>query len=147
MNLPNILKLWTWLKKAEPAKEPEPEAKAESTTDLSRERSRRAGKINQWIAQNMFQKTHDDIKAIALDGKAIAMDSAVAMDAADIKSAYSLSSGNLPQILFSWYVQLLQGCKRRRAQWRKTVHPGTQAGRRALYARQCRIINRASLRN
>ena len=100
-----LLKPWTWLKK-EPIKETPPEEKAESTTDLSMERTRRSGAINNWIAQNMFQKTHDDIVAVDLAGHSITMDSAsMTMDSADIKGAYSLNSGNLPQILFSWYVQ------------------------------------------
>lgn len=105
MNLPKILKPWTWLKK-EPIKETPPEEKAESTTDLSMERARRSGAMNQWIAQNMFQKTHDNIVAVDYAGQSIGMDSAaMTMDSADVKGAYSLSSGNLPQILFSWYVQ------------------------------------------
>ena len=104
MQLSKILKPWTWFKK-EIIAEIKPEEKAESTTDLSIERARRSGALNQWIMQNMFQKTHSDIVALDKSGESIAMDSAVAMDSADIKGAYSLSSGNLPQILFSWYVQ------------------------------------------
>lgn len=104
MKLSKIFKPWTWFKK-EPIKEIKPEKKAESTTDLSIERARRSGALNQWITQNMFQKTHSDIVALDSSGECIAMDSAVAMDSADIKGAYSLSSGNLPQILFSWYIQ------------------------------------------
>jgi phage-related protein (TIGR01555 family) len=104
MRLPKIFKPWTWFKK-EIKPETKPEEKAESTTDLSMERARRTGALNQWIHQNMFQKTHDDIVAINRGGETIGMDSAVAMDSADIKGAYSLSSGNLPQILFSWYIQ------------------------------------------
>ena len=104
MKLSKILKPWTWFKK-EPIKEIKLEEKAESTTDLSIERARRSGALNQWIMQNMFQKTHSDIVAIDRAGETIGMDSAVAMDSVDVKGAYSLSSGNLPQILFSWYIQ------------------------------------------
>lgn len=104
MKLSKILKPWDWFKK-EHIKETPPEEKAESTTDLSMERARRSGVMNQWIMQNMFQKTHDNIVAFDSSGQVTAMDSAVTMDSSDIKGAYSLSSGNLPQILFSWYIQ------------------------------------------
>ena len=69
--------LWSLFQKPE---EPKPEEKAESTTDLSRSRARRAGALNQWIIQHMFRKTHADIKAVNLARETIAMDSAVAMD-------------------------------------------------------------------
>ena len=104
MKLSKIFNPFTWFKK-EPIKEAPPEEKAESTTDLAAERARRSGTLNNWIIQNMFQKTHDDIVAVDSSGKSIGMDSVVTMDSSDIKAAYSLSSGNLPQLLFSWYVQ------------------------------------------
>ena len=100
----NIFKPWTWSKK-NMIEEIKSEEKAQSTTDLSTERARRTGALNQWVMQNMFQKTHNDINAVNSAGETIAMDSAVAMDSVDIKGAYSLSSGNLPQILFAWYIQ------------------------------------------
>ena len=107
MEISNLLKPWTWFKSEKKPEEPKPEEKAESTTDLALRRARagRTSNLNQWIAQNMFSKTHNDIVAVDASGNAIAMDSGIGMDESSIKSAFTLSSGNLPQILFSWYVQ------------------------------------------
>ena len=101
-------KPWTWGKnaaiEAEEVNEAdlEKEKEGEFSTDLTRYRRMKVAALNDWIANNIFQKTAADIRPIGLDG--VAMDSAVAMDS-DIKSAFTLSANNLPPILFSWYVQ------------------------------------------
>ncbi len=88
----------------EEATEPEVVEQKEFSTDLGPMLAKRRGALEQYIHQNMFQKTHKDFKMVGVDG--VAMDSAesFAMDSS-VKGAYSLSSSNLPMVLFSWYVK------------------------------------------
>lgn len=85
-------------------KEPE---ESVSSTDLKNVRGMKKAALNQWLKANLFQKTYADIhqvseKGVAMDSKA--MDSK-AMDSDAIKSAFAPQLSNLPQVLFSWYVQ------------------------------------------
>jgi len=104
MDMLKIFKPWVWFrKKPQTVSETEPEKKAEFTTDITRIRAKRKGALDAWIAQNMFQKTHSDI--ITVKNNENTFDT-ITMDSDDsLKSAYTLSNGVLPQVLFSWFVQ------------------------------------------
>ena len=116
-------KPWTWGKAeaAEEAAQEEPDKSNEGdfSTDLTKYRQMKQGALNNWIHQNLFQKTAADIVPVNPDG--VAMDSAIAMDSQQVKSAFSLSSSNLPQVLFAWYVQQgfigYQACSTIAQQW------------------------------
>lgn len=95
----------TWGKNKVEVVEPETEKIVESdfSTDLTASRNQKSANLNNWIVQNLFQVTADDIVPVEMDG--VVMDS-VAMDSSSIKSAFELGdTGNLSAVLFSWYVR------------------------------------------
>lgn len=70
-------------------------------TDMNFNRYRRNLSIGQYIKDNAFQVTHDQIKLVDGNHEGVAMDSS-AMESA--KNAFVLGQQRLPQNLFAWYV-------------------------------------------
>jgi len=73
------------------------------STNLRPFRAMKQKALNQWIHDNAFQVKGSDVLPVDDNGDPVG--DSYAMDSQTVKGAYTLAAGNLPQVLFSWYVR------------------------------------------